>query len=557
MEKIILILIVCIIPSSSYRLSHSLVSSDVNQPIHVVGHLPIGHRVDAFLPRDKAARYYLALNESHSAVTIRVTPCESPLFWALYILNQPDQYPVEDGVQDPDADQIGQQRHRNIRPQRLFSFQGNGEESFPTITTVQGFYFLDFVSLESDTNFQIFVWDNRNQANPWPHLPSDPRVDVVSVQENQVQLSWKPSFGLSDAFNTEYCVFVNKHYNVKTLCATELNKRKQFMYDWGEYDNQMSNFVNTEKKSRHLAANTHKSSKKLKESSVWNVNKDLWPSKDVVGGQKVCVGNQTNATISTLKPRTLYYFDVFAINPSHGTSVAYTGTFTETKAKYKSHIQTLTSDEMMNIFLNRRGVKILNVDSPTNDKKWLYVHSCLHKVHLQITANGNIVMSQSLQGAHNFLLDGKSHKYTVTLKSSGGGRSLVKLFITRTPSHLPFPNLPSSIDLSVSSRSCSSATITWTGSGPGTKYCIYARHLKQNLDLTLIHKHQNSCLSTSARSRAEKVLCRQGSPETRSEEQITDLKPGKAYLIDLYFLGLYNNTIKFPSHVVRTQEDCT
>ncbi|CAH2276039.1 NDNF [Pelobates cultripes] len=554
MEKIILLLI-CIYPSSNYLHGHVLSQSDANHPVHIVGHLPIGHRVDAFLPRDKAARYYIALNESRSAVTIKVIPCESPLYWALYVLDKKDDLsPLEDGFKDLGGYHAEQQQHRHVGPRRLFSFQGNGEESFPTIMTVEGFYFIDFVSLESDTNFQVFVWDNRNQANPWPQLPSDPRVDIGFVEDTKVQLSWKPSLGPSDTGTFEYCVFVNKHYNFKTLCATEFNLKRQL--DWNEQDDQLSNFVNIAKKTSRNHA-SHKIKKNMKGSSEWNVNNDLWSSKHLLGGQKVCVGSGTNATISGLKPRTLYYLDVFAVNPKYGTSVAYTGTFTETKPKHRSHIPKVPSDEIMNIFLKSHGVKILNLDPPAHGYKWLYVHSCLHKVHLQITSNRNTLVSQSLQGAHNFKLSVNSNKYTITLKSSRGGPGLVKLFTTSTPNRLPFPNLPPDINLSVSNRSCSSATATWAGTGPGTKVCIFVRHLEQNLDLKLIHKHQNSCLSTSARSRAEKVFCRQEGPETLTEEHITDLKPGKAYLIDLYFLGQYNSTIKFPSHVVRTQEHCT
>ncbi|KAM4678354.1 protein NDNF-like [Discoglossus pictus] len=551
MEKVILALILWIPLSSQNYVGRAWSPLKAHPMIHVRQRLPIGHRVDGFLPVDKPARYYFAVNGSHNSITIRVTPCESPLYWTLSF--QPSHDHKSGDAYGYYSRQLDPQQHWDT--QKLFSFQGNGEESFSVAVTSGGFYLLDLISLESDTSFQVFAWDNRNQAGPLPQLPSDPRVDIISVKEDKVELSWKPSLGTTVGTSEfEYCVFVNKHYNFKTLCATELNTKRQ------QWDKQ----VDKSRKFGNVKMETHKnsadSSRKTFKTHILetNVNNDLWDTKTLVGGQKMCVGNWFNATISGLKPKTLYYFDVFVINPKDGTSIAYTGTFAETKAKPKTQVQHLHNEEMVNLYLKSKGLRILNMDMSARGSKWLFVHSCLHKVHLQIISNGKIIVSQSLQGAHNFKLIGNpKHNYVITLKSSRGGPGLVKLFATTSQNHLPFPNLSPDINLSMSNKSCSSVTMSWAGNGQGTKYCIYARHLEQNLDLKLIHKHQNSCLSTSTRSRAEKVFCKQGGPQTLTEEQITELKPGKAYLLDLYFIGTHNDTIKFPSHVVRTEESCT
>ncbi|XP_053319453.1 protein NDNF-like [Spea bombifrons] len=569
MEKIILLLILCVHPSSHYHLRHALSPLDISRLIYISRPLTIGQRVDGFVSVDKPARYYITLNESVSSVTIRVTPCESPLFWSLSVLTTHSLPPLaKDGSEDLSG---GIVKHQDSRlfdhwdPQKLFSFQGNGEESFSVTMTPGGFYFLDLVSLETDTNFHVFVWDSKSQANPWPQLPTDPRVDIVSIEENSARLSWKPSLGPSDGSEVEFCVFINKHHNFKTLCATELNTglntKRQSQPNWNGQDedlNKLIHFAKKKSKYKDLTSLMVSKSQNAKSPSMLGVSSNkLWFSKNGSGGQRFCVKDWANVTISGLKPKTLYYFDVFAVSPKHGTSVAYTGTFAETKTKHKSLIPNLPSEEMVNIFLKSRRVRVFNVDPPASGYKWLFVHSCLHKVHLQINTNGKNIVSQSLQGAHNFKLTENADKYIITIKSSRGGPGLVKLYTTNSHNHLPFPSLPSDISVSVSKRSCSSARVTWAGSGKGVKYCIYARHLEQNLDLKLIHKHQNSCLSTSARSKAEKVLCRQGALETFMEEQITNLKPGKVYLVDVYFQGHYNTTIKFPSLVVKTQEHCT
>uniref|UniRef100_A0A6I8SY16 Protein NDNF n=1 Tax=Xenopus tropicalis TaxID=8364 RepID=A0A6I8SY16_XENTR len=348
-----------------------------------------------------------------------------------------------------------------LHTRTLFSFQGNGEETFTTGVTSDSLYFLDIASLESDTSFQVFVWDHKNQGNLWPQLPNDSQLEITSAEEDRIKLSWKPSLG--DGKKINYCVFVNKQHNVKTWCATESNINKMF-------------------------------SNQLKENEGKSKN-------NFVGAQKVCVGHWTNATISKLKPKTLYYFDVFAVNSHTGTSLAYTGTFAETKNKHRSQL-----------------------------------------VNLQITVKEEVIISQNIHRAHNFKISGKPKaSCIITLKSSKGGPGLVKILATTAHNHLPFPNLSSDNSFSVHNSTCSSATVTWTGSGHGTKYCIYARHLEQNLDLKLIHK----------------VFCKHAGPHSPRVEKIKDLKPGKTYLLDLYFIGLHNSTIKFPSRVVRTQGWCS
>ncbi|CAN2387288.1 peptide cross-linking via chondroitin 4-sulfate glycosaminoglycan [Pristimantis euphronides] len=550
MEKMILVLFLSIYPwdygFASY-MSHALSSNhmgDIRKP------LPLGQRVDGFLPLDVPVRYYFTVNKSQNAVTIRVTPCESPILWTLSVLS----------TQDYSVHPIHRKKYHHLGPQKIFSFKGNGEESFSSVVMSDGYYFLDFISLESDTSFQVFVWNQVDDSIPWPTLPEDPRVDVLSAEENKVELSWERSLESTEA-EFQYCVFINRKHNYKTLCATELDAKNELDYIPDNIDTKSKKSLNIiTEKSKKKVFSYSKSYKSVQVPDMVEEDNFL-SSKTMAGGQRMCVGTSLNATVHGLKPKSLYYFDVFAVNPKDRTSVAYTGTFAETKPKQGAQIPKLPKlpdDEMVNIFLKRKGVKIMSISPSNHGLKWLFVHSCLHKIHIHIMVNGRTEVSRSLQGAHNFkLLGHPKDDFIVSLKSSKGGLGLVKLFTTTAHGHLPFSNLPPDINMSVSKRSCSSATVTWTGSGPGVKYCIYARHLKHHLDLKLIHKHQNSCLNTNARSRAEKVTCRQAGSQTTLEERITDLKPGKVYLIDLYFIGNHNNTIKFPSQVVKTQKWCT
>ncbi|XP_072256624.1 protein NDNF-like [Pyxicephalus adspersus] len=547
MEKLILLLLLPIYLSPfSLTTLAALLPPDSNYMTDIWRNLPIGQKVDGFLSVEMPIRYYFNVNRSQSAVTVRVTPCESPILWTLSFLAAHDSF----------EQWAFRQKHHHRAPQALYSFEGNGEETFSSAVTSDGFFFLDIISLESDTSFEVFVWKNQDGIPPWPQLPSDPRVDVLSVQDDKVKLSWKPSLGPAEA-DFEYCVFINKKHNFKTLCAIPLSAKKSLD---GHQDDEDDMTLNVIAEGFKKKVNAYpKPSKSLRIPGVvkYETN-EFWSSQSLVGSHRVCVGPWTNATIPNLKPKSLFYFDVFAISRKHGTSVAYTGTFAETKAKYKSQVPKLPNDEEVNIFLKSKGVKVVAVDPPSYGFKWLFVHSCLHKVHIQIILNGQVQLSQNINGAQNFKLGGNSKgSFVISLKSGKGGLGLVKLFATNMHNNLPFPSLPSAINLSVSKKSCSSATLTWTSNGYGNKYCIYARHIEQNLDLKLIQKHQNSCLSTSYRSPAEKVLCRKGGSKTLLEEHITDLKPGKAYLFDLYLIGQYNTTIKFPSRALKTQEWCT
>ncbi|KAM9311541.1 protein NDNF-like, partial [Gastrophryne carolinensis] len=519
---------------------------DSNHMSIVRSQLPIGQKVDGFVSVDRPVRYYFTLSRNQNAVTVRVTPCESPILWTLSFLT----------ISDPLEQLDSQHKQRHKGPKILFSFKGNGEETFSPRVTSDGYYFLDLISLESDTSLQLLVWDNHNGIAPWPQLPADSQVDALSMNEEKVKLSWKASLG-PDGAEIEYCVFVNKKHNFKTLCATQPNKNIGPKSHHEAEEDEPLNIITGKFKSKDNVHSKSYKNRRVPREVRYETN-NIAASRNLAGSQGLCVGPSTNATIPGLKPKSLYYFDVFAVNPKDGTSAAYTGTFAETKPKHKSNILRLPDNEMVNIFLKSKSMKVIRIDPPTFQFKWLFVHSCLHKVHIQIMLNGQLLVSQSLHGAQNFKLSGNSKdNFIISLKSSKGVLGLVKLYTTSTHTTLPFQNLPTDINMSVSKRSCSSATVTWTNGGHGNKYCIYIRHIEHNLDLKLIHKHQNSCLNTSYRSRAEKVVCKQGGSQTMMEEDITDLKPGKSYLIDLYFIGLQNTTIKFPSQVLKTQEWCT
>ncbi|XP_030069039.1 protein NDNF isoform X1 [Microcaecilia unicolor] len=538
-----------------------------------VSFLPSEGLMTGFLTKDMPARYYFLVNKDHTPVTIRVTPCESPLHWRLTFLKIP-QTIERDNTLHQDSQRYP---HRKAHVQ-LFSYKGNGEEAYFTANSSAGLYKLELLSEETDTSFQVFTSTSQEPNTFFPGLPLDPRVDVISIEQDRVTLAWKPSpgsFKLGSKF--EYCVFVNRLHNFKTLCATEPSlqerHRKGSLHRKDHWDTEVTKLEKFSKKHTAGILNEIQSiMKNLQElkrdaSMVDKTFKGLQAPNvlkpDIVDGQRVCVGNRTNVTLSGLQPGTHYYFDVFARNHEKKTSSAYTGVFAETKDREKTRFSKLEAEEMTHILLMSKEIRFLKLQpASSNGWTWLFIHSCVHKTNLKIIVKGKIVVSQSIVGAQIFQLPEKADKYILRLSASNRGPSLVKLFATNTPYSLPFLSLPADPHLTVSSdvSTCSSVTMSWLGTQESNKYCIYMRNIEENLDLRLIRKHQNSCLSPNARLEAERIVCKcfQGtSPwKTVVQENIEGLKPGKLYLIDVYMFGQNNYVFKYPSQVVKTWDLC-
>ncbi|XP_078509739.1 protein NDNF-like [Lissotriton helveticus] len=527
--------------------------------------LPTDVQVTRFLTTEKPARYFFLVTKSLTPVTVRVTPCESPLSWRLSFLQMPSDA-FRGGSED--ARHLNSMRHPNSQaiwtPQELFSYQGNGEESYRTDSSSAGLYRLDIISMEKDTKYQLFTSTSaETQAHPL-QLPLDPRVIVTSVGLREVTLAWNPSPAGSGS-GIEYCVFVNRLHNYKTLCAIEARSK----IGTGEQGHRLASSLGltdagmemTTLKRNNDVFNESNPSISIPRSSHDENKRAVWAPRSKPDIKRLCVGNQTNATVFSLRPGRHYYFDVFALHPETGASMAYTGTFAETNAKIKPRVSELRAEEMTDIFLMSKAIKALRFPAKSlNGRINLFIHSCLHKAHLQITLGQETMVSQSIEGAHLFdLIVDQEAVYTILLKANHKGPSIVKLLLTSKPQNLPFTSLPTDTHLRVSDHpeACSAVTVGWRGSWGATKYCIYLRSIEGSLDLRLIKKHQNSCLRPDSRPKTEVVTCRQlqgselqGAP---TEEKIKGLKSGKVYLMDVYMFGRNNYTLKYPTRIVKTR----
>ncbi|XP_069510129.1 protein NDNF-like [Ambystoma mexicanum] len=534
--------------------------------------LPTDAQMTGFLTAETPARYFFLVKKSLTPVTVRVTPCESPLSWRLSFLEMPSTNSRGGSEAARHQNPMNHLRSQATRPPlEVFSYQGNGEDWYHTANSSAGLYRLDISSLEKDTEFQLFVsTDTEHQRHPL-QLPEDPRVSVMSFQRREVTLAWNPSLGGSTN-EIEYCVFVNRLHNYKTLCAikasTPVKKREGWtpvvQRNWGQNDIRLAK---TYEEHEWTSNKTQTPVNILR--SLNNENEILehwagvpWGSMDKVDTKRICVRNQTSVTLSGLRPGTHYYFDVFAVHHRTGTSMAYTGTFAEMQPKEKPRTSELKVDEMTNIFLMSKTIKILRFSTRgLSGQMNFFIHSCLHKARLQIRVHKKTLVSQTIEGAQLFHF-GVDHEaiYTILLRANHKAPSVIKLLLTGSPQNLPFQSLPTDTGLRVSDHhhACSSVTVRWTGPWEATNYCVYLRRIEGNLDLRLIKKHQNSCLGPDSRPKSQVVACRkfQGSDlhRTVTEEKIKGLKPGKVYLMDVYMFGRNNYTLKYPSRIIKTQK---
>ncbi|XP_069055666.1 protein NDNF-like [Pleurodeles waltl] len=527
--------------------------------------LPTDAQMTGFLTTETPARYFFLVTKSLTPVTVRITPCESPLSWRLSFLELPSEA-IRSGQED--ARHLNSMRHpksqANKTPQELFSYQGNGEESYRTSSSPVGLYRLDIISMEKDTEYQLFTSTSAESQAHSLQLPLDPRLIVTSAGLREVTLEWNPSPGGSGS-GIEYCVFVNRLHNYKTLCAVEasskvrteeLGNRRTSSLSLTDAGMEM-NFL----KHNNEAFNESNPSISIPRSFHNENERVVWAPRSKPDIKRLCVGNQTKATVPGLRPGRHYYFDVFALHPETGASMAYTGTFAETKAKIKPRISELRAEEITDIFLMSKAIKVLRFPAKSlNGRISLFIHSCLHKARLQITLGQETMVSRSIEGAHLFeLIVDQEAVYTVLLKANHKGPSLVKVLLTSRSQNLPFTSLPSDTSLRVSDHpeACSAVTVRWVGSWGATKYCIYLRRIEGSLDLRLIRKHQNSCLGPDTRPKTEVVTCRQlrgSEPQgAMTEEKIKGLKSGKVYLMDVYMFGRNNYTLKYPTRIIKTR----
>ncbi|XP_007432434.1 protein NDNF [Python bivittatus] len=523
--------------------------------------LPDGAEISSYLFRGTPKRFFFVVEEDNTPLAVTVTPCDAPLEWKLSLQDLPEESSGE-GSGEPEP--LEQQKQQIISEEgtELFSYRGNDVEYFVSSTSPSGLYQLELWSTEKDTNFKVYASTTPESDQPYPELPYDPRVDVTSLSRTTVSLAWKPSPTASVLKQPiQYCVVINKEHNFKSLCAVETKQSADDTFmrapkpgmDFSPFDFAHFGFSSN--------SNSGKERSFLKPTSKLYSKLYSKPKTDL---EKICIGNKNIFTVSELKPGTQYYFDIFAVNVNTNMSTAYVGTFARTKEEAKQKTVDLKDGKVTDVFVKRKGSKFLRFAPVSSHQKvTFFVHSCLNAIQIQVKRDGKLLLSQNVEGVHQFQLRGKPKaKYLIRLKGNKKGASVLKFLATTRPNKQSFPSLPEDTRIKAFDklRTCSSVTVAWLGTQERNKFCIYKKEVGDDYNEEKKKREQNQCLGPDLRKKSEKVLCKyfhsQNLQKAVTTETIKGLKPGKSYLLDVYVIGHGGYSVKYQSKLVKTRKFC-
>ncbi|XP_036618426.1 protein NDNF [Trichosurus vulpecula] len=524
--------------------------------------LPDGAEISSYLFRDTSKRYFFVVEEDNTPLSVTVTPCDAPLEWKLSLQELPEE---ASGESSGEPEPLEQQKQQIISEDgtELFSYKGNDVESFMSSSSPSGLYQLELLSTEKDTHFKVYATTTPESDQPYPELPYDPRVDVTSLGHTTVTLVWKPSPTASLLKQPiQYCVVINREHNFKSLCAVEakMTADDAFMMapkpglDFSPFDFAHFGFRSENGPGRERG---------FSGKPVPKLGRHIY-SKAKVDIQKICIGNKNIYTVSDLKPDTQYYFDVFVVKVPSNTSTAYIGTFARTKEEAKQKTVDLKDGKVTDVFIKRKGTKFLRFAPVSSHQKvTFFVHSCLDIIQIQVRRDGKLLLSQNVEGVHQFQLRGKPKaKYLIKLKGNKKGASMLKILATTRLHKQSFPSLPEDTRIKAFDklRTCSSATVAWLGTQERNKFCIYRKEVDDNYNENQKKREQNQCLGPETRKKSEKVLCKyfhsQNLQKAVTTETIKGLQPGRSYLIDVYVIGHGGHSVKYLSKVVKTRKFC-
>lgn len=453
----------------------------------------------------------------------------------------------------------------------MHSFVGNTEDAYTGPPHPRAsIYILRLRSKLQNTRATVYLHQGPGPSGTFPLLPADPRVHTLGVGMTSVTLSWGPSASIAahghahDSY--DYCVLVNSQQNYPSLCAAQDSRRK---------------------------ATERRGGRKAERGGVeaWPMLNRWWwqqwdpeprpppsPSSDHHSDlQCACRGTENVCTVSELLPDTRYFFDVFVIDRTDGTSAAYRGTDAQTHEEAGAAVTTLREGELRWVTFGDRGSQsreLLFAFRPRGLQQsgLLTLQSCGRDESIKVTVSSKsqALASQAVTGdlAHVWL-DG-SPSYLIRLERGGPGsphtssalpgglRASVKMQVSSAYHRRGVPSLPATLQIKSFNRlrGCDSVTLAWMGTEERSLYCVYRRPAG-----TLEKKAPTApCLGPESRSDTERVLCKYFQ-ELNPQRAVTTavvggLEPGVAYVFDVYLMRRWGIPIKYASKVVKTRKEC-
>ena len=424
-------------------------------------------------------------------------------------------------------------------------YVGERAATFITDYGPSGVYTLMIKTREDDTSVRIYATTTPYSDHPYPELPLDANVDIVSNDDEAVTLMWKPSpTSTAHDIDVQYCVLANRKRNFQSLCGAEA-----FMH--GEVPPTAPphagfGFAWEQEKDRKFKGQLHP---KMARGGLQDVT-------------FLCIGQKTSYTFHNLKQGEQYFFDVFVVNPRNNRSSAYNGT----SAFMKSNLKTVTIKEkkLVNIYIKRNsGRKLFKFEQVKSSKELIItVLPCMGQFNVKVSRRGRVVARDTVSDLENFTIHkAKKGTYMIDVTSTEYRSGSLQLFISTKSKDLPYPELPKDRRIKVfqNKRSCDTITVAWQGTRRKVQYCLYAKPIaaiSQFLPRTFTDS--NKCIVPSSRKKAEKIMCKTVRYKNKRRavmtEVISGLKPHTKYSFDVYATlpGTNGQTLSYKSTSIIT-----
>ncbi|XP_048363034.1 protein NDNF-like [Sphaerodactylus townsendi] len=529
-------------------LQHRLKSGLINFYHTVI--LADGKETTIHLLKDISKRYYFVLEKGRTSApfTVTVTPCDVPIEWSIRVHKMSPSYlgkAAHGGYDNPDA--LKFQKTKKLES-TLFSYKGNSVETYMGMSYYSTVYMLEFLSTERDTHITVYLTTDTTSDRLYPELSPDPRIDVMGVDHATVTLAWKHSpTALQYQGNIQYCLLMNEKHNYKSLCAAETAIRSSGMKSPPALALSLSPYAPNPQQVMILSNGELSIISKASSGEV----------------RQICVGTKNTYTVPNLSPNTQYYFDVFVVNFLTNASAAYTGTFARTLEEPEPKVTELKDGKVIHLILDGRKQKLYSFQYRTRYKEVQFAfQSCTGQVHVEISRNGKLLMSERFAGLRHFILKGRlGDIYLINLGSTEPSNASLKVQVSSL-FHKPFfPDLPESLKIKSFSklRTCDSVTIAWLGTQQMSKYCVYKRQIEED-QVWMETRNADRCLGPESRHKNDKVVCKYfhelNLRRAVTTETIRGLEAGTVYLFDVYLIGSSGIPVRYYSRVVKTRKKC-
>ena len=448
---------------------------------------------------------------------------------------------------DDEDELFQQQQSSEVKQSETVYLQNFTEDTRTTYLNEDspaGIYSIIFIATDTDSTVRIHATTTPFSDQPYPALPSDNSVKVMSVSTSTVTLAWKPSPTQSSLHQElEYCVSVNKRQNFGTLCAAEAfifgenpptpPPNAGFGFSW-EKEKQ----TEFQKKARPK------------------------PAADPHEAFYSCIGSKTTFTFLNAIPGHQYFFDVFVVNKQQNMTSAYKGTNATTEDHSKEI--ALKDGKVHLAFLKRTRPQrtfTYDLDRPTNELLFV-IKPCSGRLQIEIANEDRVVESLKIKEFTQVrIANPKIGSYRLEIASDKSRTASFHVLVTSDSSKDPYPKLPNNTQIQVSNslQRCRSVTLAWMGTAKRQRYCLYM-HRYGPSQMKKRHKDLSSCSGPHTRKKADKVLCRNFRARNKRRsvmrETVRGLKPDTTYMFDVYVQKPGGQSLGFQRVLASTSSSC-